>query len=294
VSVPAAYIGIIIIWSTTPLAIQWSSEGVGFLFAVTARMCIAVILCLILLVLLRLRLSWTGAEKQSYIASALGIYGAMICVYWGAQFIPSGLIAVVYGLFPLVTTIMAPLWLKKTLWHPSKWVGIVLALIGLIVIFDPRVQLDTGMLFGISGVLASVFLHAISMLWIKKTGGNVGALKLTTGGLMIAVPLYIITWFIMDGQWPAAITFKAGGAILYLGIIGSVVGFFLFYYALKHLSADAIAITTLITPVTALSIGHWVNGEQFAPQIFIGTIIILMGLVLHQWGGRLLNIKKSA
>ncbi|VAW87816.1 Permease of the drug/metabolite transporter (DMT) superfamily [hydrothermal vent metagenome] len=290
-SVPAAYLGIIIIWSTTPLAIQWSSEEVGFLFGVTARMGVAVTLCLILLVLLRLRLSWTGSEKQSYIASALGIYGAMICVYWGAQFIPSGLISVVYGLFPLVTTIMAPLWLKETLWHPGKWVGVTLAIIGLIVIFDPRVQLDTAILFGVSGVLASVFLHAMSMLWVKQIGANVNALKLTTGGLVIAAPLYLITWFVMDGQWPTEITFKTGSAILYLGIIGSVVGFFLFYYALKHLPADAIAITTLITPVTALSIGHWVNGEQLTPQIFIGTAIILTGLVFHQWGGRLLKTK---
>lgn len=290
-SVPAAYLGIIIIWSTTPLAIQWSSEEVGFLFGVTARMGVAVTLCLILLVLLRLRLSWTGSEKQSYIASALGIYGAMICVYWGAQFIPSGLISVVYGLFPLVTTIMAPLWLKETLWHPGKWVGVTLAIIGLIVIFDPRVQLDTAILFGVSGVLASVFLHAMSMLWVKQIGANVNALKLTTGGLVIAAPLYLITWFVMDGQWPTEITFKTGSAILYLGIVGSVVGFFLFYYALKHLPADAIAITTLITPVTALSIGHWVNGEQLTPQIFIGTAIILTGLVFHQWGGRLLKTK---
>ena len=291
-SVPAAYLGIIIIWSTTPLAIQWSSEDVGFLFGVTARMSVAVILCLILLVLFRLRLSWTGAEKQSYIASALGIYGAMICVYWGAQFIPSGLISVVYGLFPLVTTLMAPLWLKEeTLWHSAKWVGVGLAIIGLIVIFDPRVELDTAMLFGISGVLASVFLHAISMLWVKKIGVNVNALKLTTGGLVIAVPLYLITWFVMDGQWPTEITFKTGGAILYLGIIGSVMGFFLFYYALKHLPADALAITTLITPVTALSIGHWLNDEPLTPQILIGTTIILMGLVFHQWGGRLLKTK---
>ncbi|NOY71496.1 MAG: DMT family transporter [Gammaproteobacteria bacterium] len=292
-SVPAAYIGIIIIWSTTPLAIQWSSEEVGFLFGVTARMSVAVILCLILLIMFRLRLSWAGQEKQSYIASALGIYGAMICVYWGAQFIPSGLISVVYGLFPLVTTIMAPLWLKETLWHPGKLVGIGLAIMGLIVIFDPRVQLETAMLLGVSGVLASVFLHAISMLWIKKIGANVGSLKLTTGGLVIAVPLYLLTWFFLDGQWPSEITFKTGAAILYLGIMGSVVGFFLFYYALKHLPADAIALTTLITPVTALSIGHWVNGEQFAPQIFMGTAIILTGLVFHQWGGRLLRTKQG-
>ncbi len=292
-SVPAAYIGIIIIWSTTPLAIQWSSEEVGFLFGVTARMIVAIILCLVLLIVFRLRLSWVGSEKQSYIASALGIYGAMICVYWGAQFIPSGLISVVYGLFPLVTTIMAPLWLKETLWHPSKLVGIGLAIMGLIVIFDPRIQLETAMLLGVSGVLASVFLHAISMLWIKKIGANVESLKLTTGGLVIAVPLYLLTWFFLDGQWPPAITFKTGAAILYLGIIGSVVGFFLFYYALKHLPTDAIALTTLITPVTALSIGHWINEEQFTPQILIGTAIILTGLAFHQWAGRLVTHKEN-
>ncbi len=37
-SVPAAYLGIILIWSTTPLAIQWSTQGAGFAFAVFARM----------------------------------------------------------------------------------------------------------------------------------------------------------------------------------------------------------------------------------------------------------------
>ena len=30
-SVPAAYLGIVLIWSTTPLAIKWSSAGAGFL-----------------------------------------------------------------------------------------------------------------------------------------------------------------------------------------------------------------------------------------------------------------------
>ena len=31
-SLPLAYIGIIIIWSTTPLAVKWSAEEAGFIF----------------------------------------------------------------------------------------------------------------------------------------------------------------------------------------------------------------------------------------------------------------------
>ncbi|HID49904.1 MAG TPA: EamA family transporter, partial [Chromatiales bacterium] len=48
-SVPAAYVGIIIVWSTTPLAIKWSGEGAGFLFGVSARMLLGAVVCLLLL-----------------------------------------------------------------------------------------------------------------------------------------------------------------------------------------------------------------------------------------------------
>ncbi|MBU2479196.1 MAG: EamA family transporter, partial [Gammaproteobacteria bacterium] len=45
-SMPAAFLGVILIWSTTPLAIQWSSEGGGFLFGVAARMWLGALFCL--------------------------------------------------------------------------------------------------------------------------------------------------------------------------------------------------------------------------------------------------------
>ena len=42
--VPIAYLAVVLIWSTTPLAIQWSALGAGFAFAVMARMAIGVAL----------------------------------------------------------------------------------------------------------------------------------------------------------------------------------------------------------------------------------------------------------
>ncbi len=45
VSVPAAFIGVVFIWSTTPLAIKWSSDGAGFLFGVGARMLLGLFVC---------------------------------------------------------------------------------------------------------------------------------------------------------------------------------------------------------------------------------------------------------
>jgi drug/metabolite transporter (DMT)-like permease len=48
----------------------------------------------------------------------------------------------------------------------------------------------------------------------------------------------------------------------YLGVFGSVIGFMLYYYTLKHLRVSTIALITLITPVTALLLGHYLNGEN--------------------------------
>src|SRR3990172_6352317 len=60
VSVSAAYIGVIVIWSTTPLAIKWSSEGGGFLFGVTGRMLLGAVLCYALIRAFRIELPWRG------------------------------------------------------------------------------------------------------------------------------------------------------------------------------------------------------------------------------------------
>jgi len=54
-SIPVAYLGIILIWSTTPLAIQWSTQGAGFAFAVFARMLIGLLVASLLVLVWRIR-----------------------------------------------------------------------------------------------------------------------------------------------------------------------------------------------------------------------------------------------
>ncbi|PJA31411.1 MAG: EamA family transporter, partial [Zetaproteobacteria bacterium CG_4_9_14_3_um_filter_53_7] len=110
-SVPSAYLGVILIWSTTPLAILWSSEEVGFVFGVTSRMLIGAVLALIVATLLSSGLVWHRNARLAYMAAGLGIFGGMICAYWSSQFIPSGWISVIFGLSPIATALMARIWL---------------------------------------------------------------------------------------------------------------------------------------------------------------------------------------
>lgn len=286
-SVPAAFLGVILIWSTTPLAIQWSSEGAGFLFGVAARMWLGALICVLLMALLRLPLPRHRAALHTYLAAGLGIFGAMSCVYWSAQFIPSGLISVLYGLTPMVTGVLASLWLGERAFSPARLLGMLAGLGGLLVIFGR----DTGQqlaVAGMLGVLASVVLHSLSSVWVKRIGADVPAFAVTGGGLLVAAPLFLVSWLLFDGRGPGLLTPRAAYAILYLGLMGSVVGFVLFYYVLKRMPASRIALITLVTPVLALALGHVLNGEALETRVWLGAGLILAGLGVHQWGDRLL------
>jgi drug/metabolite transporter (DMT)-like permease len=283
-SVPAAYLGVVLIWSTTPLAIQWSSEGWGFLFGVTGRMALGVLLCLGLLRLMGNRLPWHKQALATYAAAGVGIFGAMLSVYWGARYIPSGLIAVIFGLNPIITALLAAVWLRERSLTPAKLAGTTLGLVGMAVIFQADLSAHAFAWQGIGALMLAVSLHAASAVWVKRIAADLSGLTITTGGLLIAAPLYLLTWAVFGEQSVAQGTVKGVTATLYLGVFGSVIGFSLYYFVLKRVQANKVALITLITPVIALLIGQYINSEHVGALIWSGALCIVVALVIHQFG----------
>lgn len=280
-SVPAAYLGVILIWSTTPLAIKWSAEGAGFLFAAAGRMVIGALLCTVLVVVVGGRLPWHRTARQTYAAAAIGIYGAMLLTYWGAQFISSGLISVLFGLAPVTTGLFAAWILREKSFTPSRVLGMALGLGGLGFIFGAHVEHTS--LMGLAAVLGAVLLHSGSAVAVKRAGSGLSALTTTTGALLLAVPAYLMTMWLAGAAWPMHVSARAAGAIVYLGVFGSVVGFTLYFYALKHTEAGRMALINLVTPVAALLIGRWINAEEIDTRAWLGTGLIMLGLIAYEW-----------
>jgi len=285
-SVPAAFLGVVLIWATTPLAIKWSSEGAGFLFGVASRMVLGVLVCLTLVAVLSRRMRWHREARLTYMAAGIGLWGAMTSVYWSAQFIPSGLISVLFGLSPVVTGLMAALWLGERLLTPSRLAGLALGLAGLLVVFVNGLTTDSHAALGIVGVLLSVHIHAASAVWVKRIGAGIPALETTTGALLVAVPLFLLNWAMLDGRLPAEMSSRTAWSIIYLAIVGSALGFILYFYVLRHVEASRVALITLVTPVIALFLGQEVNDESGGPRELVGTMVILTGLACYQWGDR--------
>lgn len=281
-----AYISVVLIWSTTPLAIQWSSDSLSFIAAVMGRAIIALPVALAINLLLSRRLFASAQDWKIYLAASISIFPNMPVVYWSAQFIPSGLVAVIFSLSPFATAVLSALLLKENPLSVRRLLALAMAVVGMIIIFAQQLHLDAKAGLGVLGILLSCFLFSLSSVLVKKLAQQAAIVKVdafnqATGSLLFAAPGLALSWWIMDGVLPHTISIKSAGAILYLALIGSLLGAALFFYILQHLSASSVSLVTLMTPVVSLAIGAWVADESLSLSTYLGVGLVLSALLIY-------------
>ena len=71
-------------------------------------------------------------------------------------------------------------------------------------------------------------------------------------------------------------------AIIYLGCVGTTGGFVMYYFVLKHMQPGQVALVSLISPLTALALGHLLNGEALDARVLVGAGLVFTALALHE------------
>ena len=284
-----AYVVVVIIWSTTPLAINWSIDGISPIAAVTLRMLIAVTLGYAWLRWQRIPMQWSAAAVKSYFIASMGIFFAMAMVYWAATRVASGLISVIFGLAPILSALMAQRLGLENRFSLLRWMAFSFSLAGLCLVFINALSIDSRSALGLVMLLLAVLIFSASGVWLKHHNVTLHPMVQTVGGVGCSVIFYLIAWML----WPGAaldlsnISPRAMLAISYLGIGGSLVGFACYFLILSKLAASTVALVTLVTPVFALMLGALLNGEWVSKTTIAGAFIIGGGLVLYYWGDQL-------
>lgn len=286
---PLAYLIVVLVWATTPLAIKWSAEAVPPVMAAMLRMMLAVAIGLPYLWVTRRALSWSVDAVRSYAVALPGVFGAMALSYLASSYVPSGLISVMFGLAPVLSGVMMHFLPNSTRLNAWHWAGCVLGTAGLAVVFADGLAGGGGLLVGVLLLLGAVTGFASSGILVKRYAVGMHPLVHTLGALIISLPCYAALSFALGelGETLVIDDHVTGLlAIVYLALFGSLIGFACYFLILSRLSAASVALVTLITPVLALFLGAWLNGEQPAGHVLLGAGIIISALGLYIFGDR--------
>lgn len=277
----AAYLTVILMWSTAPLAIRLSNQSFTPITASTCRMILAALCGMAICALL-------GKMPQQrhwrpYLAGAAGLFPSMLLIYFAAQHISSGVIAVINGFSPFVTGIASALLLNSNPFTLERIIALLIALAGLVIVFADQLGWGQSAWLGLILMLGSSWIFAISTVVVKKlTRDSIDPLELTVGSLLLTVPGFLLAWVLFDRTVPSEPSAVSVGAVLYLALPGSLLGYIAYNWLLRHMPIGTVALIPLVTPVLALLAGHWVAGEPLSSRLFLGTGMIIAALALYE------------
>ncbi|MFY8325444.1 DMT family transporter [Pseudoalteromonas sp. ZZD1] len=284
-NVKVSYLFMVLIWSTTPLGIVFSSETVAPTLAVLMRMLIGLVLAAFVVSIANIRIPWHRRACFLYGYSSIGIYGGMLLSYMAAKTVPSGLISLTFGLAPILSGLLAQRLLNEPKFSTVKIIALAFALLGLYLVSERHIQGSLMQMQGLLYVLLAVCFFSLSGVMIKRVKIAIHPMATTFGALIFVTPLFFVTWWLLDGELNSALwSAKSLWSIVYLGVFGSLIGALAYFHVLQKLAASTVALTTLITPSFAIALGAWLNNEPVDLQLIIGAVIILLSLAVFQFG----------
>jgi drug/metabolite transporter (DMT)-like permease len=285
---PPVYLKLVCVaffWGGTFIAGRVLATSVPHMVAAAGRFVVA---CLLLLaVAWKVEGGLPRPSARQALATALlgatGIFLYNLCFLGALGLLPAGRTALIIALNPIVTALAMAVVVRERL-GATRWLGIALALAGTAVVIT-RGDL-TGALSGSVG-RGELLMFGGVCAWAAYTIIGQRALR---GLSPIAATTYAALWgcaFLAVGaafqfgevQW-GSLGWRAAVSVLYLGALGTVVGFVWYYEGVKAIGPARTAVFNNLVPVFAVALSAVLLGEPILASMLIGGAMVIAGVML--------------
>lgn len=285
------YILLCLIWGSTWLCIRIGLADMPPFWFLAIRLVVA--LAFLLAVAAYRRSEFALIRRNFWLIMVIGLFTHPISyslVYWGEQYVTSGMAAVLFSWMPFFVAIFSWWLLPGERVTPWAALGLVLGFSGLAVIYWEHLQISSPQtVLGMAAISASGLIAAGTTVTIRRRLGAVPAVALAAA--TVAVGAVVMPTFALATEPVTLVHFtpRAVMAALYLGIFGSGVTFVLYYKLLSRLPALTMSLIAFVTPVVALILAAFFDREVHTTRSLVGTVMVLSGVLLAA-----LRVRKGA
>lgn len=290
----AAFFAIYVIWGSTFLAIRiavllappWFCAGVRFFTA-----------GVLLFEFMKLRgVAWpTWAEWRSLAIVGMLMfattYGAL---FWAEQFVPSGITSVLEATMPLITVMLEVFVMRQQAFEWRVMAALLVGFLGVGVM-----MLRVGPEGGQNHDKAAFGVFPCLVILLGAAAWSLGAVltrklafpkskPLTAGAeMMLGGAVLLVVSYVSGEMRPfPVVPLRAGIALVYLVVAGSLIGYSAFVYLLGRMPASRVASHAYVNPVVAIGLGYFVAAEPITLRTLAGAGLVIGSVAMTLLGKR--------
>jgi len=275
-----AFTAIYVLWGATFLAIRIAVLEVPPFFSSGVRFFIAGAL---LYVFMRLRgqpspsaIQWRSIATIA-VCMFVATYGAL---FWAEQYVPSGITSVIEATLPITTVALEVFVFRQ---QPFRWQTLASVALGFAGVAWLLIRNDQQPFPG----LPCVVILAGGTAWslgavLTRTMPRPKSLPLTAGAQMMLGGAVLLGLSQATGELQSFphISLRAGLALAYLIVAGSLLGFTAYVWLLARMPATQVASHAYVNPLVAVALGYFVAGEELTVRMILASALVLASVLL--------------
>ena len=270
-----------LLWGSTWIVIRGGLEDLPPFLSAGARFCVAGVTMAAVALLIGRRES--GRKPPTYmwvLHGTLNFAASYGIVYCTEEVLPSGLVAVLWGVYPMMMAASGHLFLPGEQLHGRQWLGFLIGFVGLLLLFVTDLQ---G--FGAAGIPAAAILlisplvSVIGTTVVKKYGTDTNSSLLNRNGMLLGACLLMLCSLTFEQDAQASWTWPAIFSVVYLALGGTVITFGIYFWLLRYAPAYKLSLIAYVTPAIALFLGWAVGDEPVTFYTIAGSALIMGGIL---------------
>jgi drug/metabolite transporter (DMT)-like permease len=279
-----AWAVVCVVWGTTYLGIGIALETMPVALLAGLRWLLAGIVLAALVPLFGERLPpirlWGRIALTGFLMAVLGNGG----VVWAQQYVPSGLAAVIVATVPFWSVLVEALRPAGERVTRRGVLGLLIGFAGIVVLVWPELTIGgasgRAFIYGVIALQIATLGWALGTSYMKRnpTGASplgASAVQMLLSGIML---IGIGTAL---GEWNALhFNARSAAAMAYLVLVGSVIGYSAYVYALKYLPISTVSLYAYINPIIAVVLGALVLDEPFDMRVIGASALVLVGVAV--------------
>ena len=277
----------IIVWAMAFPFIKISLEGGLSFINLTIMRFLVVCITFLILLFLKNNLFSKLQKKDILPIFLLGFFGVIVYhlgLNYGEQLVSPGAASLIIATIPIFVVILAILFLKERI-GIVKIIGIILGLSGVVIISiwgRENTTLDFRYLLAAFAILMAAIMGSVYTIAGKKLLTRYNALSLTVYAMLLGsiglLPFVLFSSNLF--QQISNMSLTVWGAVIFLGLFSTVIGYIIWYIALEIKAASDISVYLYAIPVLSTIISYFLFEDQITYFFIIGGILVILGLAL--------------